>query len=151
MAQSSLNSRCSFMSLPFSSEYLTALCSCVPDVGFLSVAWDPDQRLPLTGSSADRRGLDVRRGVHGGRRVPAGHSNDRQLPAVSPPQTLALRPALHEPLQRGQCQSRREPSLCYITSMTWEAPVAFLSLTCHAFLMVSACFEQASVSAGSFM
>ncbi|KAI3373711.1 hypothetical protein L3Q82_022293, partial [Scortum barcoo] len=38
--------------------------------------------------------------VHGGCCVPAGHPDDRQLPAVSPPQALAIRTALHEPLQR---------------------------------------------------
>lgn len=54
---------------------------------------------------ADGCGLDVRCGVHGGRRVAAGHTDDRQLPAVSPAQTVALRTSLHEPLQRGPCQT----------------------------------------------
>lgn len=52
-------------------------------------------------STADGRGADVRRGLHGRRGVPAGHSDDCQLPAVSPTQALALRTTLHEPLQRG--------------------------------------------------
>lgn len=52
-------------------------------------------------STADGRGADVRRGLHGRSGVPAGHSDDCQLPAVSPTQALALRTTLHEPLQRG--------------------------------------------------
>lgn len=52
-------------------------------------------------STADGCGADVRRGLHGRSGVPAGHSDDCQLPAVSPTQALALRTTLHEPLQRG--------------------------------------------------
>lgn len=65
-------------------------------------ALSPSSRL------ADRRRLDVRRRLHGGRRLPASHSDDGQLSAVSPPQALALRAALHEPVQRGNVWSRRE-------------------------------------------
>lgn len=58
---------------------------------------------PLPASSADRCGFDVRCGLHGRRGGSKGHSNDRQLPAVPPPQTVALWPALHESVQRGKC------------------------------------------------
>lgn len=64
------------------------------------------KHLPLTVSPADGRSLDVWCSFHGGCRVPAGHSDDRQLPAVSPPQTLALRTTLHEPVQRGSVSTR---------------------------------------------
>lgn len=63
---------------------------------------------------ADRRCLDVRRRLHGGRRLPASHSDDGQLSAVSPPQALALRAALHEPVQRGNVRSNRQTR--YVTA-----------------------------------
>lgn len=68
---------------------------------FLSFLLFLSLSLPPCSSTADGRGADVRRGLHGGSGVPAGHSDDCQLPAVSPTQALALRTTLHEPLQRG--------------------------------------------------
>ena len=51
---------------------------------------------------------DVRRGVHGGGGVPAGCPAHRQLAAVPPTQTLALRLALHQPAEGGEVACQQE-------------------------------------------
>lgn len=78
---------------------ITFECMCVCVFG-------ASQHLPHTSCFADRCSLNVWRSVHGCCCIPAGHSDDRELPAVSSPQTMALRTTLHEPLQRGQCHLR---------------------------------------------
>lgn len=75
---------------------------------------------------ADRRRLDVRRRLHGGRCLPASHSDDGQLSAVSPPQALALRATLHEPVQRGNVWSQREQQTYYVTAAIREVPLIYL-------------------------
>lgn len=54
---------------------------------------------PLT---LDRRCPVVRRGARGVRLLPARPSDDRQLPAVPPPQSLEVRWPLHELYKRGK-------------------------------------------------
>lgn len=52
---------------------------------------------------SDGSGPDVRRRLHGGRRLSTHLPDHRQLPAVPPTQTLALRITLHEHAQRREC------------------------------------------------
>lgn len=51
-------------------------------------------------SLSDRSGSDVRRRLHGGRRLATHLPDYRQLPAVPPTQTLAIWITLHEHAQR---------------------------------------------------
>lgn len=54
-------------------------------------------------SPSDGSGPDVRRRLHGSRRLSAHLPDHRQLPPVPPTQTLALRITLHEHAQRREC------------------------------------------------